>query len=480
MFFSKKNLFFQSTSLNISLTWMLTAFFFAFQFFLRSSPNGMKEQLLEEFSLSLTSFGFLASVYYWPYAFMQIPVGLLLDKIGPKTVLRFGSLLCVVGTFCFAFAPSFPLALLSRFCIGLGASVGFISGVRLHALWIPKKYLAFSIGSLQAAGKILGGAFSVGFLKFFVQWAGNWRSVLLFLGCFGLSLVGLIWLFIKNGPQDDFHQSVAKASQEQEDSSQGPTSPQHLQEGPTSPQHLRESPQKNFQSTSSSALKTSSKKSPFSLLFQRNILLLCLFGYSLYTMLSVFGDVYSADFLQLRLSLLGQTLGSEKSWMSSLVFLGSATGAPFFSFVSDFFKKRKFFLLLCSFMVLLLSSLLFYGPLLGSFGVMMLLYVVGFFTGGYVLIFAMATDLIPPKSLGIILGAMNGSMILSGALHNALAGYLLQYFSLYEKGVLTLLAYEKTFCCLSVMFLASFLGACFLPESHPRRKKHQNLQGLEE
>lgn len=422
---SNKKIFF------IFFTWFLTALFFTFQFFLRSSPNGLKTQLLSEFSLNPATFGFFASVYYWPYAFLQIPVGFLLDTFGPKKILRFGSIVCVLGVFAFAFSPTFPLALLSRFLIGLGASVGFISGVRLNTLWVPKKYLALSIGALAAMGKIFGGAFSAGFLKTMIQWTQNWRTIFYTLGIFGVFLVLAIWIFVKNGPEDNFQEEKLKNTMEDKNSSK-------------------------------------INKSLFSVLLQPSIFLLGLYGYSLYTMLSVFGDVHSSEFLSLRFQHMGLPFGQEKQWLASLIFIGSAIGAPTFSYLSDLFKKRKFFLVLCSFMVLLLSSLLFYGPLFGAL-VGPLIFFTGFFVGGHILIFAAATDVVPRKSLGIALGAINGSMILSGAFHNALMGFLLKFFSQHTTGVINLQVYQYSFLGLSIMFFMALIGVFFLKESHPHK-----------
>lgn len=83
---------------------------------------------------ALSSFSVLQVLVY---AGMQIPVGLLVDRLGTKRVLSLGIVLFTTGQLGFAFSHSYALALCSRAVLGCGDAMTFISVLRLGALWFP-------------------------------------------------------------------------------------------------------------------------------------------------------------------------------------------------------------------------------------------------------------------------------------------------------------------------------------------------------
>ncbi|WP_037666708.1 MFS transporter, partial [Streptomyces afghaniensis] len=73
------------------------------------------------------------------YAGMQIPVGLLVDRLGTKKVLALGAVLFTAGQLGFAFSPSYGMALASRALLGCGDALTFISVLRLGTRWFPAR-----------------------------------------------------------------------------------------------------------------------------------------------------------------------------------------------------------------------------------------------------------------------------------------------------------------------------------------------------
>ncbi|GHE04046.1 MFS transporter [Streptomyces alanosinicus] len=73
------------------------------------------------------------------YAGMQIPVGLLVDRLGTKKVLSLGAVLFTAGQLGFAFSPSYGTALASRALLGCGDAMTFISVLRLGTRWFPAR-----------------------------------------------------------------------------------------------------------------------------------------------------------------------------------------------------------------------------------------------------------------------------------------------------------------------------------------------------
>ncbi|GGJ15901.1 MFS transporter [Streptomyces brasiliensis] len=92
------------------------------------------------------------------YAGMQIPVGLLVDRLGTKKVLGLGALLFTAGQLGFAFSPSYGTALASRALLGCGDAMTFISVLRLGTRWFPARrgpLVAQLAGLVGMAGNLI-------------------------------------------------------------------------------------------------------------------------------------------------------------------------------------------------------------------------------------------------------------------------------------------------------------------------------------
>ncbi|MGS2589020.1 MFS transporter [Streptomyces hebeiensis] len=92
------------------------------------------------------------------YAGMQIPVGLLVDRLGTKKVLTIGIVLFTVGQLGFAFSPSYGMALVSRALLGCGDAMTFISVLRLGTRWFPARrgpMIAQFAGLIGMAGNLV-------------------------------------------------------------------------------------------------------------------------------------------------------------------------------------------------------------------------------------------------------------------------------------------------------------------------------------
>ncbi len=138
------------------IAWSIPLFFFAYQFVLRLWPSLIMHQVMENFGVDATSYGVLASVYYYGYAVMQIPIAILLDKYAPRIIMSICALLCGVGMLISVNTDSWIMMLLARFIIGIGSAGGFLSTSKVIAQhFSSEKYgrmisISFSIGLLGA------------------------------------------------------------------------------------------------------------------------------------------------------------------------------------------------------------------------------------------------------------------------------------------------------------------------------------------
>ena len=112
--------------------------------------------LARDFGLSATELGFLTGVYFFSFGLFQIPLGLLLDRFGPRRVNGTLLVLAAAGGLGFAFSHSFDTLVLSRALIGLGVSACLMGMIQAFVLWFPPERtgtmiaLAYSMGGLGA------------------------------------------------------------------------------------------------------------------------------------------------------------------------------------------------------------------------------------------------------------------------------------------------------------------------------------------
>ncbi|MFT4081419.1 MAG: MFS transporter [Nocardioides sp.] len=133
------------------------------------------------------------------YAGMQIPVGLLVDRYGPRTVLTIGALVLSVAQAGFAFADSYPLALLARTFVGMGDAMTFICVLRLVSSWFPLRrvplvsQLTGNIGQLGALAAAVPMTWALGHL--------GWTAAYLTAAAIGPVLVVLVRLLLADDPE---------------------------------------------------------------------------------------------------------------------------------------------------------------------------------------------------------------------------------------------------------------------------------------
>ncbi|MBP6218829.1 MAG: MFS transporter [Oligoflexales bacterium] len=173
--------------------WIVVTCFYAYQYILRVFPSIFMEDIVSKFQLSPTAFGQFSGVYYLAYSFMHLPVGMLINKFGPKRVLPILIMCTSLGLLPLLFSGSFIYPVLGRFLMGMG-STGAILGVFkvLHMSFPPEKFsrfLSFSV-TIGLVGAVYGGSpvhLAKEVLGFeFVLWALIATSVLLSAATFFL------------------------------------------------------------------------------------------------------------------------------------------------------------------------------------------------------------------------------------------------------------------------------------------------------
>jgi sugar phosphate permease len=179
--------------------WTTLAVAFLVVFFHRYSTAVVADDLSRELGLSGTQLSNLASMYFYAYALMQLPSGLLSDYVGPRRTTALGMLLAGLGSIAFGFAPGVLGAYLARLMVGLGVSVVFISLLKAQTVWFRPNQFATMTGLSSFVGNI-GGILATTPLALLVLSIG-WRDSFISIGTLSLGLVALIWFFVYDSPK---------------------------------------------------------------------------------------------------------------------------------------------------------------------------------------------------------------------------------------------------------------------------------------
>ena len=177
-------------------------------YFHRVCPAVIALDMQHAFSVGGTLLGLLGSAYFYSYAAMQLPVGLLADSWGPRKTVSASFVVAAVGSVLMGAAPSLGLAMLGRVLVGLGVSTVFVCNYKLLAEWFEPKRFIIMGGLFQAVGGI--GALSAGAPLALASEGIGWRATLVLIGGATLVMSILVWLFVHNRPQEKGWPSITE------------------------------------------------------------------------------------------------------------------------------------------------------------------------------------------------------------------------------------------------------------------------------
>jgi MFS family permease len=198
--------------LGLALTiWGLAAAFYLFGFFQRVTPAALAHELAKELAPTATALGWLSAAYFYCYAVMQLPSGLLADRFGPRKLFLAATAAAIIGTLLFATAQTFTAAAVGRGIIGAAAAAGWIGMLKLAAHWFsPQKFASIS-GLSLSVGTV--GAVLAGFPLRVLSDEFGWRLVVGGSAGFALLLLIVMFFLLRDDPSDMGYRSWAPAPQ---------------------------------------------------------------------------------------------------------------------------------------------------------------------------------------------------------------------------------------------------------------------------
>lgn len=258
--------------------WIIVSVFYAYQYIIRVMPNIMMDDIMKQFNIGAATFGQFSGVYYIGYSLMHMPIGIMLDRFGPRKVMSTCILLSVVGLLPLIFAEHWIYPIAGRLLIGMGSSAAILGVFKIVRLTFSEKrfprMLSFSV-TIGLMGAIYGGAPVSYMLEVF-----GFHSLVLIFAAAGIVLAMITYLILPNekiAPQNSVLSDIKEV------------------------------------------------------IGNHRVVLLCLFAGMMVGPLEGFADVWGTAFLK-QVYGLDNTLAAS---LPSMIFIGMCFGAPLLSLIAE-------------------------------------------------------------------------------------------------------------------------------------------------
>lgn len=258
--------------------WLVASVFYAWQYVLRVMPGIMMVDITQQFHIDAVIFGQFSGVYYIGYSLMHIPIGIMLDRFGPRKVMTGCILLTVIGLLPILFAENWIYPVLGRALIGMGSSAAILGTFKIIRMAYSEKHFTRMLGLSVTIG-LLGAIYGGGPVAYLSLTLG-YKVVVDIFAFFGVVLAFITYCIVPEMERIDYGSVFSNMKE---------------------------------------------------VLTNRRVVLLCLFAGFMVGPLEGFADVWGAGFLK-------QVYGFDSklaSYIPSMIFFGMCFGAPVLSYVAE-------------------------------------------------------------------------------------------------------------------------------------------------
>ena len=360
------------------VVWGLGCLFYFYECLLQVSPSVMSSELMRDFSVTSQTLGILSGIYFYSYAAMQLPGGVMMDYFGPQRLLTIATTICALSTIAFGLTDSFVMACLARLMIGFGSAFAAVGSMKLAANWFPAERFALLTGIMVTIGMLgaIGGEAPLALLIDFM----GWRESMLFMGGVGILLAALILTLAKDVPQEKHVLEVSENGEEE-----------------------------------------SMLDSLITLLKNKQLWLVALYGGLMYMATPIFCGLWGVPFLMLKMHVAKATAANY----ISLVFVGWAIASPLWGIFSNRIGRRKTSMYIGSVGALICCSIFIYVPIESTWIIELFLLSFGVFSAGFLPAFAVAKELCSKQYVATGLSFMNMMNMIGIAIGQPVIGYIL-------------------------------------------------------
>ncbi len=395
----------------------LGTLFFGYAFVQRVSPSIMTDELMRDFAVGGAALGSLSAFYFYTYASIQLPVGMLTDRFGPRKLMSFAAGLCALASLVFAFSDTLLTASIGRALIGATVAFAFVGTLAIAGYWFRPASYAMLAGLLQTVG-MTGGIFGQAPLRQLVENIG-WRDTVNLLAVLALLLAVSIYFL------------VPKRSETQRQHRERPGILHGLRAVSANPQTW----------------------------------ICSVIGFGMASTLLGFGSLWGVPWLH-QAQGYGKT---EAAAITSMLFVGWAVFSPLCGWVSDRIGRRNPIQLVGALIVVVCMSLLVYATPQNTAWLTFLIFVVGAGGSAMTVCFGSVRELNDLNYSSTSLGFLNMCIVGAGAVMQPLIGWLLDLNWSGElidgARVYSQQAYQNAFLSLILLNLLAFAAGLALRET---------------
>ncbi len=352
------------------LGWLTGAVFFFYAWILRVAPSVMVEELMREFAVGAAAVGNLSAFYFYGYAGLQVPIGMMIDRFGPRRLMTAAALACAGGCVMSALGPSLWWVAAARLLIGSSVAFSLVGAMAVAGQWFPANRFAILSGWAMLFG-MTGGVVGQAPLRKLVE-TMDWRQTyyLLAIGGVALALASVLTVRDRHRGSGGIRQVLGGLGE---------------------------------------------------VMANRQTWLIAIAGLGTTGPLLGFAGLWGVPYLSAAHSLDRMTAAT----VTSTLFIGWGIGAPFFGWLSDRIGRRRPPFAVGLLLALLGIVALVYAPPLPAWALIGLCLACGFGGSAQIVGFAAAREHNPARLSGTAIGLVNGMVTGAGALYQPLLGWML-------------------------------------------------------
>jgi len=355
-----------------------------FVYFHRVSTSVIVNDLLAAFHTDATALGFMSSMYFYLYAFEQPLVGYLADRIGPRRVVGYWSVVAAAGCLMFGLAPTIGWASAGRALIGIGVGGVYVPALKALSIWFRPMMFSTMLGWFMAVGN-LGAVIATTPLA----WAADrwgWRPTFFLIG--GITIALAFFTLLKTRD----HHSLSESR---------------------TAKPLKETPQPNR-----------SRSNAMRVLANGQFWVVGLIFFGFYGTILTLQGLWATPFLM-------SVFGIERIFASKLNMLipvGVIIGAPLLGWLNDrfHFNKKQVLIGLLVLNTAMWGAITFSPASLGIIGISLVLLGLGTATGGFIsTLWGIVRDTTSAEIFGLTTGFLNPAPFFGVAAFQLITGAIL-------------------------------------------------------
>jgi len=183
------------------IIFIITSSLFLISQFYRASNAVIAPLLVRDLAINTKELGLMSASFFYAFALTQIPLGILLDRVGPRLTMTVLSLIGVFGAVIFAWAGSLSAGVAGRMLLGIGMACNLMGTLKLLTTWFGPATFATLSGVIMSIGT-LGNMAATTPLVLLVQGMG-WRWGFTLIAAVNLLQILIFYLMVRDRPPLD-------------------------------------------------------------------------------------------------------------------------------------------------------------------------------------------------------------------------------------------------------------------------------------